>query len=147
MSSNAVVHKSTPVLTVDRIEPAVQFWKKLGLMPTTAVPDTQANDGRLAFVILAGGGVEIMYQTIASIKEDLLKAASIKVAFPATPQQTILFVEVSQLGAVEDQLRGEPLIMPRRTTFYGSTEIGYADPGGNVIVFAETGQDVNALSQ
>ena len=53
MSSNAVVHKSTPVLTVDRIEPAVQFWKKLGLMPTTAVPDTQANDGRLAFVFIS----------------------------------------------------------------------------------------------
>jgi hypothetical protein len=27
--------------------------------------------------------------------------------------------------------------MPRRTTFYGSTEVGYADPAGNIVVFAE----------
>jgi hypothetical protein len=137
MVSNTVLRKSTPVLGVDRIEPVILFWKKLGLMTTTEVPDTAANDGRLAFVILAADGIEIMYQTIASIKEDLLNAASVKEAFPATPQQTMLFVEVSQLTEVENQLRGERLIMPRRTTFYGSTEIGYADPAGNVIVFAE----------
>jgi hypothetical protein len=137
MVSNTLLRKSTPVLGVDRIEPVVLFWKKLGLMPTTEVPDTKATDGRLAFVILAADGIEIMYQTIASIKEDLLNAASVKQAFPATPQQTMLFVEVSQLTEVEKQLRGERLIMPRRTTFYGSTEIGYADPAGNVIVFAE----------
>ena len=137
MVSNTLLRKSTPVLGVDLIEPVVLFWKKLGLMPTTEVPDTKATDGRLAFVILAADGIEIMYQTIASIKEDLLNAASVKQAFPATPQQTMLFVEVSQLTEVEKQLRGERLIMPRRTTFYGSTEIGYADPAGNVIVFAE----------
>ncbi|HWJ36816.1 MAG TPA: hypothetical protein VNR70_16235 [Steroidobacteraceae bacterium] len=57
----------------------------------------------------------------------------------------MLFVEVSQLTEVENQLRGERLIMPRRTTFYGSTEIGYADPAGNVIVFAEhQAQDAKA---
>jgi hypothetical protein len=27
--------------------------------------------------------------------------------------------------------------MPKRSTFYGSTEIGYADPAGNIVVFAE----------
>ncbi len=145
MVSNAVLRKSTPVLGVDRIEPVVLFWKKLGLMPTTEVPDTKANDGRLAFLILAAARIEIMYQTIASIKEDLLNAASVKEAFPATPQQTMLFVEVSQLTEVENQLRGERLIMPRRTTFYGSTEIGYADPAGNVIIFAEhQAQDMKA---
>jgi hypothetical protein len=145
MVSNTVLRKSTPVLGVDRIEPVVLFWKKLGLMPTTEVPDTKSSDGRLAFVILAADGIEIMYQTIASIKEDLVNAASVKEAFPATPQQTMLFVEVSQLTEVEKQLRGERLIMPRRTTFYGSTEIGYADPAGNVIVFAEhQAQDAKA---
>ncbi len=137
MVSTTVLRKSTPVLGVDQVEPVVIFWKKLGLMATTEVPDTKANDGRLAFVILAANGIEIMYQTIDSIRDDLLNAASVKQAFPNTPQQTMLFVEVSQLAAVEEQLRGERLIMPRRTTFYGSTEVGYADPAGNVIIFAQ----------
>ena len=137
MAPVTVVRKATAVLIVDRIEPVMPFWRKLGVAATTEVPDGNANDGRLAFVILAAGGVEVMYQTIASIKEDLLKSASVKEAFRTGPQQTTLFVEVSELAEVERQLRDEKLIMPRRTTFYGSTEVGYADPAGNIIVFAE----------
>ena len=137
MGPISVVRKATPVLIVDRIEPVIPFWRKLGVAATTEVPDGNANDGRLAFVILSAGSVEVMYQTIASIKEDLLKSASVKEAFRTGPQQTTLFVEVSELAEVERQLRDEKLIMPRRTTFYGSTEVGYADPAGNIIVFAE----------
>lgn len=134
-----VLRKATPVLVVDRIEPAVAFWKKLGIAPTVEVPDDTAADGRLAFVILASGGVEIMYQTAASVKADLVKSASVKDAFRTDLQQTTLYVEVSRLDDVERELQGERLIMPRRTTFYGSTELGYLDPAGNVVVFSEHG--------
>jgi len=137
MISKTGLRKSTPVLAVERIEPALQFWKKVGLLPTTEVPDTEVTDGRLAFAILSADGVEIMYQTIANVAVDLLKAATDKHAIPLTAQQTILFVEVDELSAVETQLRDEPVVMPRRTTFYGSTEIGYGDRAGNVIIFAE----------
>jgi hypothetical protein len=139
MALVTVLRKATPVLIVDRIEPVLPFWKKLGLAATTEVPDGNAKDGRLAFVILAAEGLEIMYQTIDSIKEDLLKSASIKEAFRAGPQQTILFVEVSQLAKIVEQLGDEKLIMPRRTTFYGSAEVGYADQAGNIVIFAEHG--------
>jgi hypothetical protein len=131
------LRKATPVLIVDRIEPVVGFWRKLGLSATTAVPDQTATDGRLAFVILAAEGIEIMYQTTASVKEDLLKSAEDKEAFRPDPQQTTLFVEVSRLTEVESALAGERIIMSRRTTFYGSTEVGFADPAGNIVVFAE----------
>lgn len=133
----ATVHKATPILVVDRIEPVLTFWKKLGVTLITEVPDGTASDGRLAFAILAADGVEIMYQTTASLKEDLVKSASIKEAFRAGPQQTTLYVEVAQLAEIESKLQGERLIMPRRTTFYGSTEVAYTDPAGNIVVFAE----------
>ena len=134
---DTLIRKATPLLGVDRIEPVLPFWRKLGLTPITEVPDTRANDGRLAFVILGAADLEIMYQTTASINEDLVKAASVKEAFPISPQKTMLFIEVTRLAEVEDKLQGERLIMPRRTTFYGSMEVGYADPAGNVIVFAQ----------
>lgn len=137
MTSATFLRKATPVLVVDRIESVIPFWKKLGVMPTTQVPDGTATDGRLAFVILAAEGVELMYQTTASIQDDLFKSASVKEAFRSGPQQTTLFVEVSRLTEVESKLGGERLIMPRRTTFYGSTELGYTDPAGNIVVFAE----------
>ena len=130
----SLLTKATPVLVVDSIEPVVPFWRKVGLTPTTEVPD---GSSRLAFVILAAAGVEIMYQTTASVKDDLVKAASVKDAFRASPQQTTLFLEVTSLSEVESRLQGELVIMPRRKTFYGSTEIGYADPTGNIVVFAE----------
>jgi hypothetical protein len=129
--------KATPVLVVERIEPVLPFWKKLGLAPVTEVPDEAAGDGRLGFVILATEGIEVMYQTVASIKADLVKSASVKEAFRADPQQATLYVEVGSIADVESRLRGERLIMPKRTTFYGATELGYADPAGNIVIFSE----------
>ena len=137
MASVSTLRKATPVLVVDRIEPVVAFWQKLGLKTTVAVPDQAAGDERLGFVILATEGTEVMYQTAASIRGDLLESASDKSAFRAVPQQTILLVEVDNLSDIETRLRGERQVMPRRTTFYGATEIGYADPAGNIVVFAE----------
>jgi hypothetical protein len=130
----SLLSKATPVLVVDRIEPVLPFWNKVGLIPTTEVPD---GSGQLAFVILAAEGVEIMYQTAASVRDDLVKSASVKDAFRAAPQQTTLFVEVTALSEVESRLKGELVIMPLRKTFYGSTELGYADPAGNIVVFAQ----------
>jgi hypothetical protein len=130
----SLLHKATPVLVVDRIEPVLPFWKKVGVTPTTEVPGAS---GQLGFVILAAEGIEIMYQTAASVREDLVKSATVKDAFRAVPQQTTLFVEVSRVADVATRLDGELVVMPERKTFYGSTEIGYADPAGNIVVFAE----------
>ena len=130
-------HKSTPVLVVERIEPVIPFWSKLGVTPTTQVPDAAAGDGRLGFVILAAPGIEVMYQTLASVQADVVQSSWVKDAFPDTPQRICLFIEVSRLAEVEEKLQGERLVMPRRTTFYGMAETGYTDPCGNLVIFAE----------
>lgn len=137
MSEVEVLRKATPVLVVERIEPVLRFWNKLGVEAVTQVPDGAAGDGRLAFAILAAPGIEIMYQTADSVREDLLKSASDKDAWRAGAQQVTLFVEVGNLDEVERRLQGERLVMPRRTTFYGSVELGYAEPAGNIVVFAQ----------
>jgi uncharacterized glyoxalase superfamily protein PhnB len=48
-----------------------------------------------------------------------------------------VFVKVSDIAKVEAQLAGLPLIMPRRVTFYGATEIAIQDPAGHLITFAQ----------
>jgi uncharacterized glyoxalase superfamily protein PhnB len=52
---------------------------------------------------------------------------------------TFLYVEVANLDETIAAIKGAPIVMPVRTTFYGSKEIGIKDPGGHIITFAQLG--------
>ncbi len=119
--------KLSPVLIVDRVEPGAEFWTgRLGFQRTAEVP----HGDELGFVILAKDGVEIMYQSRASVGADMPALAE-------GPYRTVLFVEVEDLDAVERAMAGAEIVTPRRTTFYGTMEIAVREPGGNVVVFAQ----------
>lgn len=122
----------TPVLLVEEIEPCLPFWvDRLSFEKTTEVPEGD----RLGFVILARGGIEIMYQTRASVKGDIPALA----ASPAGG--AFLFIEVEDLDAIERSLAGIEPVTPRRKTFYGADELIVREPGGNVITFAQFGKE------
>lgn len=124
------IQKLTPVLTVEAIEPVLDFWvRRLGFTRTTEVP----HEGRIGFVILEKAGVEVMYQTRASIAADLAPLAQ-------TPMKgTFLFFQVTGLDEIERALEGVPVVVPRRKTFYGADEVVVREPAGNVVIFAEFG--------
>jgi uncharacterized glyoxalase superfamily protein PhnB len=125
----AQIKKSTPVLFVDAIEPSLPFWQeRLGFDRPVEVPDGD----RLGFAILTNGVVEVMYQTVAMLKKDSAAHAS-----QFRDDKSFLFVEVDDLEAVISALSGFEVSMPRRETFYGSTEIGYREPGGHFVTFAQ----------
>ena len=119
--------KLTPVIPVQAIEPVLPFWvDRLGFEKTAEVPHEDA----LGFVILKRGGVELMYQTQASIAADVD-------ALGAIPQGgTLLYIEVDDLDDVARRLDGVELVIPRRKTFYGADEIVVREPGGNVVTFS-----------
>ena len=124
-----VTRKLTPVLMVDAIEPCLPLWtERLGWTKTAEVPDGD----KLGFVILAKDGVELMYQTWASVQQDVGHAVD-----RATGTSVGLFIEVSDLDSVVKQLEGVPLVLPRRRTFYGMDEVGVAEAGGHTVVFAQ----------
>ena len=123
------IRKSTPVLIVDAIEPSLPFWQeRLGFDRPVEVPDGE----RLGFVILTNGAVEVMYQTSASLAKD---SPAHSAAF--NNDKTFLFVEVGDVDVLASALQGFEIVMPRRETFYGSTEIGYREPGGHFVTFAQ----------
>jgi uncharacterized glyoxalase superfamily protein PhnB len=118
----------TPVLMVEAIEPVLAFWvDKLGFTKTTEVP----HEGKLGFVILESGSVQIMYQTRDSVAADVHAIAK------SPMKGTFLFIEVDDLNAVEKALKGVQPVVPRRTTFYGADELIVKDPAGNHVTFAE----------
>ncbi|MBA3853791.1 MAG: VOC family protein [Gemmatimonas sp.] len=116
----------TPVLLVDEIEPCLAFWDALGFEKTAEVP----HDGRLGFVIFEKSGLEIMYQTRASVAADIPALAD------APGAGTFLFLEVMDLEATIEAVEGAPVVFPRRKTFYGMDEICVREPGGNTVTFA-----------
>lgn len=122
------MQKLTPVPMVEEIEPALPFWvDRLGFEKTAEVPHGE----RLGFVILQKGNVEIMYQTQASVADDVPALAD------SPMRGTFLFVQVEDLDAVERALEGITPVVPRRKTFYGADELIVREPAGNVVTFAQ----------
>jgi len=116
----------TPILLVDAIEPCLDFWKRLGFAVTVEVPDGDA----LGFVILNNGPVEVMYQTRGSVAKDVLSMADF-------PSSSILYIHVTNLDEIIAAVAGAPVLIPKRTTFYGATEYSVREPGGSAVSFSE----------
>ena len=129
-ATNSTMKKLTPVLVVDEIEPCLPFWiDRLGFEKRYEVPE----GSRLGFVSVFKDGVEVMYQSRQSVEKDVPALLP-----PSGAAPTIgLFVEVSDVGAIERALEGVEIVVPRRRTFYGMDEIGVREPGGNAVIFAQ----------
>jgi len=119
----------TPVMIVEEIEPCVRFWKeRMGFEVTAEVPEGD----KLGFVILAKDGVQLMYQSWASVKKDVPALA----VGDFRPGINLYFV-VDNINDVEAKLRDVQKVIPRRETFYGATEVGVRDPAGYVMCFSQ----------
>jgi uncharacterized glyoxalase superfamily protein PhnB len=123
------IKRITPVLFVLAIEPVLPFWvDALGFAKTIEVP----HGDKLGFVALEKDGTEVMYQTYASLGEDMPQTAE-----AAKKGPTFLYIEVDNLDAVVAALKKYKVTMPERTAFYGMREIGYQDPAGHYSTFAQ----------
>jgi uncharacterized glyoxalase superfamily protein PhnB len=127
------VKKITAVLFAQEVEPSVKFWvERFGFEKTAEVPDGDT----LAFVMLQKGNVELMYQSYASADKDV--GTGISQAVRKGP--TCLYVEVDNLEETIDAVKGSEVVIPKRKTFYGSTEVAVKDPAGHYVTFAEFGK-------
>lgn len=121
-----------PVLIVDAVEPCVRFWtERLGFTKENEVP---GDDGQLIFASVRKGGVEIMYQTKASVVADSPSQAA-----ELDGRSVALFITVpstADLDSAERAVAEAPVVKPRHKTFYGSEEFYVREPGGNVVGFA-----------
>lgn len=129
--------KVTPIMTVEAIEPCLGFWtERLGFEITATVPHGEV----LGFAMLQKGNVELMYQSLASLDEDLgpAVAGTGHAGLPGrlAGSTTTLFIEVEALDPVVEALAGADVVVPRRRTFYGMDEIFVMAPCGALVGFA-----------
>ena len=112
---------------MDSIEDELRFWAdRLGFEKTVEVP----HQGRLGFVILKRGSVELMLQSQASLGSDVAAIAD-------GPHRAVLYCEVEDLAPIRRALEGWPLVTPERKTFYDTVELIAKDPAGHVVFFAQ----------
>jgi uncharacterized glyoxalase superfamily protein PhnB len=123
------VKRITPILFVKEIEPVLSFWTEgLGFTKTIEVPHGE----KLGFVALVRGSFEVMYQTYASVEQDFPSLAT-----AARKGPSFLYIEVDSLNDVLAALKSAKISQPARTTFYGMREVGYQEPGGHFVTFAQ----------
>jgi hypothetical protein len=123
------VKSITAVLFVEEIEPVLPFWvDKLGFTKAIEVP----HGNKLGFVSLQKGSTEVMYQTYASVAEDVPHILTETRKGP-----TFLYIQVDNVDAVVTALKSAKVVQPERTAFYGMREIGYQEPGGHFVTFAQ----------
>jgi len=127
----AEVKKITPILFAEEIEPCIQFWtEKIGFQKTIEVPES----AKIGFVMLEKNGLELMYQSFASVDKD---NAAIGAEVRKGP--SFLYIEVADIDAALAAIKGAEIVMPMRTTFYQSKEFGVKDPVGHYLIFAQQG--------
>jgi uncharacterized glyoxalase superfamily protein PhnB len=125
----ALLKQLTPVIIADAVEPGIAFWvDRFGFKVTNQVPGP---DGKLIFASVEKDGIELMYQTRASVIEDQPDSAA-----SLDGHSVALFITVNDLDEVERAVAGAPVVKARHETFYGSTEIYVREPAGNTVGFA-----------
>lgn len=122
------IRRATPILYLEALEPAFDLWDRLGFERKVEVPHGQA----VGFAILEKDGVEVMLQTLESARADEPRLAARLVT-----GQGVVYFDVTDLAAIEEALRPEEVLVPRRSTPYGAEEVFAEDPAGNVLGFAQ----------
>lgn len=127
----AEVKKITPILFAEEIEPCIKFWTEhMGFQKTVEVPE----GNKIGFAILEKNGLELMYQSFASVEKD---NAATGAAVRKGP--SFLYIDVTDLDAALEATKGAEIVMPVRMTFYHAREFGIKDPAGHFLIFAQQG--------
>jgi uncharacterized glyoxalase superfamily protein PhnB len=133
------VQSISPLITVAKIEPCLEFWTHaLGFELTATVPEDPALLGTdaaagapLGFAMLQAGDLTVMLQSGGSLDRDLPGLSD-----EVVPSNAMLFIKVDALDPFLPRLAGLDVVHERRTTFYGMDEIFVRSPCGTIVGLA-----------
>lgn len=125
-----MINKSTPILHVKSVEPSLEFWtKRFGLKTTIQVPEGD----HIGFAAVENESIELMFQTYEGMKAD----SSNPLARAVDQGPSFVFMEVADINAVSDALKGAEIIQELHETFYEAKEIVAKEPGGHFVIFSQ----------
>src|SRR5438309_4353579 len=125
-----MINKSTPILHVKAVEPSLKFWtERFGFKATIQVPEGD----HIGFAAIENGSIELMFQTYEGMKGD----ANNPLAKAVDQGPSFIFMEVPDINAVIDALKGAEIVQGLHETFYKSKEVVAKEPGGHFVIFSE----------
>ncbi|WP_295721406.1 VOC family protein [Mucilaginibacter sp.] len=119
----------SPNIFVKDINETIKFYQLLGFELVVTVPETGNN---LVWAMMAKGNVTFMFQTMASLGEEL----------PDISRQDgasmLLYIKLKNIRTFFEGIKElVPVIKGLETTFYGATEFSIKDNNNYVLTFAE----------
>lgn len=115
---------------VEDVNKTVEWYEEaLGVTVDAKVPD----EGQLVFAIVHRDDIRLMFQSRASLGDDLPDLKDV----PVGASQT-LYVEVADVEALRHQLDGKVKVLSDlHDTFYGTREFYFADCNGYIFGFSQ----------
>ena len=128
-----MLKKLTPNLMVEDVARTLAFYRQtLGFEVQTTLPEQEPFD----FAIVQRDGVELMFQSRASLSENVPALAGSPIAASQT-----FYIEVSGIRDLYESLRDVvEILVDFHETFYGTQEFYFRDINGYILSFSENVQ-------
>jgi uncharacterized glyoxalase superfamily protein PhnB len=125
-----MLKKLTPNFMVENVGKTLDFYRDaLGFETLTTVE----NDGEIGFAIVQRDSIELMFQSRASLSENVPALTG----SPIGASQT-LYIEVSDIGQLYEQVRDNAeIVVDMHNTFYGTREFYFRDVNGYILSFSQ----------
>ena len=119
----------SPNIFVDSMHETIAFYKSIGFQLVMTVPESGED---LIWAMMMNGNVTFMFQTFASLGEELSEISRKNGA------SQLLYIKLKKIRAyfelIEDKVK---VLKGLETTFYGATEFSILDNNNYVLTFAE----------
>jgi uncharacterized glyoxalase superfamily protein PhnB len=126
---NQIMESLSPNIFVNDMKATIAFYKVLGFGVTMSVPE-EGDD--LVWAMMINGNVTLMFQTFASLENDLPEISRIDGG------SLLLYINLKNIRQFFDDIKDKVTVLKGlETTFYGATEFSVKDNNGYVITFAQ----------
>jgi len=117
-----------PNIFVRDINETIEYYKHLGFEVAMTVPE----EGDLVWAMMSCGNVNFMFQSFASLGEEL----------PGISRQDggslLLYIQIKEIRQFHDRIKDRVnVIKGLEKTFYGATEFSIIDLNAYILTFAE----------
>ena len=118
----------SPNIFVKDIQATVEFYKMLGFVVVTTVPET----GDPVFVMMVSGNTTFMFQTFVSIENTL------PVISRTDGGSLLLYIKLKGIRDFYERIKSKVTVLHGlEKTFYGATEFSIVDNNHYMLTFAE----------